>query len=80
MKATRIDSQRELIEFIHALKEHNIEIPENVTLEIDSKFLKEELELMVNSFWGFKIVSGLHRFKYMDQEVVFKHEELTLKP
>lgn len=72
MTTDRIDSERELIEFIQKLKMANIEIPENVTLEIDSEHLQD----CFNDLWSntliFTLNGKIDRFKYMGEKMMFK--------
>lgn len=71
----RIDNQLELIKFICDLKSNNIKIPENVTLEIDSEYLKKEIILEANSLWNISLTQNLKRFEYMGEKITFKQQE-----
>lgn len=72
MTTDRIDSERELIEFIQKLKMSNIEIPENVTLEIDSQHLQDYFNSLWTNTLLFELKSNITRFKYMGENMVFK--------
>lgn len=65
----RIDSEKELAEFIHKLMMADIEIPSNVSLEIDSIDLKYEMQ-NTTSKWIPKF--ELKKFEYMGQKITFK--------
>ena len=72
----RIDSEKELAEFIHKLMMVGIEIPSNVTLEIESNTLEK---VMMNNFFnahGIDIDNiesvKLTRFTYMGKKITFK--------
>lgn len=74
----RIDSEKELAEFIHKLMMVGIEIPSNVTLEIESNILEK---VMMNNFfnaYGIDIDNiesvKLTRFTYMGEKITFKSE------
>lgn len=71
MTTDRIDSERELIEFIQKLKMANIEIPENVTLEIDSEYLQDYFIRRLNA-WTLPFSKKIDRFKYMGEKMMFK--------
>lgn len=72
---TRIDSQFELIKFIQDLRNNNINIPENVTLEIDSKYLKNEIILEANNLWNIPLDVNVKRFNYMGEKITFKTQD-----
>lgn len=72
----RIDSEKELAEFIHKLMMAGIEIPSNVTLEIESPTLENEIK---NNFFNAHGIdtSGVERVEiqrvtYMGQKITFK--------
>lgn len=71
----RIDSQFELIKFIQDLRNNNINIPENVTLEIDSKYLKNEIILEANNLWNIPLDVNVKRFNYMGEKITFKTQD-----
>lgn len=68
---SRIDSEAELAKFIHKLMMADIEIPSNVSLEIDSIDLKYEMQ-NTTAKWipKFEVKS----FTYMGQKITFKSE------
>jgi hypothetical protein len=76
MTTKRIDSQKELIEFIHLLKENFIEIPQNVTLQIDSKYLEADILDSARRIWNIPIDDKLKEFIFMGQKVSLKQQEL----
>ena len=75
MKTTsRIDSGHELSIFLYKLMAANIEMPSNITLEIDSPSFESEINEMVQNFLlGEKSIS-MKRFEYMGNKVTFKSE------
>jgi hypothetical protein len=72
MKTTnRIDSELELQHFLHKLRSAYIEIPSNVTLEIDSPILKSEFNKLVQT-WITGEIKPIKRFKYQGENIKFK--------
>ncbi len=72
MKTTsRIDSERELREFLFKLQAANIEIPLNVTLEIDSPIFESEFKKLPQT-WLPGEIEPIKWFKYQGQRVTFK--------
>jgi hypothetical protein len=72
MKTTnRIDSELELQHFLHKLRSAYIEIPSNVTLEIDSPILKSEFNKLAQTWISGKI-EPIKRFKYQGENIKFK--------
>lgn len=72
----RIDSEEELAKFIHKLMMANIDIPSNVTLEIESNTLENVIK---NNFFNAHGIdtSGVERVEikrltYMGQKITFK--------
>lgn len=78
MTTDRIDSERELIEFIENLKMANIKIPENVTLEIDSYDLQNCINY--SYMWEYTLPftsnRNVDRFKYMGEKIMFKKKQI----
>ena len=74
----RIDSQTELVRFIDRLVVAGIEIPKNVTLEIESIHLQKELTeafLQMHSIDSSNVESvTLKRFEFMVEKISFKSE------
>lgn len=74
----RIDSQTELVRFIDRLAVAGIEIPRNLTLEIESSHLQEELTeifLQMHSIDASNVESvTLKRFEFMGEKIAFKSE------
>jgi hypothetical protein len=74
----RIDSQTELVRFIDRLVVAGIEIPKNVTLEIESIHLQKELTeafLQMHSIDSSNVESvTLKRFEFMGEKISFKSE------
>jgi len=68
---SRIDSETELVKFIHKLRMADIEIPSNVTLEIDSPILKSDIE---NTTAKWIPQFEVKRIIYMGQNITFKSE------
>lgn len=75
-KTNRIDSEFELMKFIQKLMMANIDIPSNVSLEIDSNTLKSEI---TNEFFKAHGIDtpnvdsvDVTRFTYMGQKITFK--------
>lgn len=75
MKTTkRIDSELELSIFLHQLAAANIEIPSNMTLEIDSPIFKSDLNKLAQT-WFPGEREPLQWCKYKGQRIAFKSEE-----
>jgi hypothetical protein len=75
MKTTkRIDSEDELSIFLHQLAAANIEIPSNITLEIDSPIFKSDLNKLAQTWFPGEI-EPLQWCKYKGQRIAFKSEE-----
>jgi len=75
MKTTnRIDSELELYKFINKLHMACIEIPSNVTLEIDSHIFQSEFNLLAQT-WMPDTVFPIKRFKYRGEKITFKNTE-----
>lgn len=68
---SRIDSETELSKFLHKLMMADIEIPSNVTLEIDSPILKSEIE---NTTAKWLPEFEVKRIIYMGKKITFKSE------
>lgn len=68
---SRIDSERELQEFLFKLQIADIEIPSNVTLEIDSPIFKSSAVNFLKS-WLPGDIASVDRFKYRGQNIMFK--------
>lgn len=75
-KTNRIDSEFELMRFIQKLMMADIDIPSNVSLEIDSNTLKSEI---TNNFFKVHRIDtsnvdnvDVTRFTYIGQKVTFK--------
>jgi hypothetical protein len=72
MKTTnRIDSELELQHFLHKLRLAYIEIPSNVTLEIDSPIFKSEFNKLAQT-WIPGEIEPIKRFKYQGENIKFK--------
>lgn len=79
MTTKRIDSQTELAKFLYEIELAGIEIPSNVSIEIDSPTLEKDI---VGSFLCAMELSGapfaerigLKNFIYMGKRITFKHE------
>jgi hypothetical protein len=72
MKTTkRIDSELELYNFINDLQIAGIEIPNNVTLEINSPILESELKKIAQT-WIPGEIFPMKRFKYRGEKISFK--------
>ena len=69
----RIDSELGLLNFIHKLRSANIEIPSNVTLEIDSPIFKSEFNKLAQTWFPGKR-EPLTRCKFKGQRITFKSE------
>lgn len=68
---SRIDSETELAKFLHKLMMADIEIPSNITLEIDSPILKREIE-KTSRQWLPEF--ELKKITYMGEKITFKSE------
>lgn len=74
MKTTsRIDSEYELSIFLHQLAMANIEMPSNVTLEIDSPILKSEFNKLAQT-WMPGEIEPMKLIKYKGEKITFKTE------
>lgn len=73
MTIKRIDSELELHNFITQLQIAGIEIPNNVTLEIDSHIFESELKKLAQA-WIPREIETIKRFKYMGEKITFKSE------
>ena len=69
----RIDSEFELSEFLLKLQVANIEIPSNVTLEIDSPIFKSEFNKLAQTWFPGEI-EPLQWCKFKGQRITFKSE------
>jgi hypothetical protein len=72
-KTDRIDSELELLNFIHKLRSANIEIPFNLTLEIDSPILKSEFNKLAQT-WMPGEIEPMKLIKYKGEKITFKSE------
>ena len=68
---SRVDSEYELSMFLHKLQMANIEIPSNVTLEIDSHIFESEFKRLAQT-WAPGEIEPMKRFKYRGEKVTFK--------
>ena len=72
----RIDSEAELAKFLHKLMMANIEIPINVTLEIESNTLEKVLTNSFLNAYGVNIDNiesvSIKRLTYMGEKITFK--------
>jgi len=74
MKTTkRIDSELELHNFLNELQMAHIEIPSNVTLEINSNIFESEFKKLAQT-WMPEEILPLKRFKYRGEKITFKSE------
>jgi hypothetical protein len=73
MSTKRIDSELELHNFITQLQIAGIEIPHNVTLEIDSPIFESELKKLAQTWIPVQILP-IKRFKYRGEKITFKSE------
>jgi hypothetical protein len=69
----RIDSELELHNFLNELQMAHIEIPSNVTLEIDSPIFKSEFNKLPQT-WFPEEIEPLQWCKYKGQRITFKSE------
>lgn len=69
----RIDSELELQIFLLKLQMADIEIPSNVTLEIDSPIFKSEFNKWAQT-WVPGEIEPMNRFKYQGEKITFKSE------
>ena len=75
MKTTkRIDSGHELSIFLYELMAANIEIPSNITLEIDSPLFESEMNEIAQNLSPEGESISMKRFEYMGNKVTFKTE------
>ena len=81
MKTTkRIDSELELHNFITELQIAGIEIPSNVTLEIDSSIFESEFKKLAQTWIPEEILPmkkfklPMKKFKYRGEKITFKSE------
>lgn len=70
---SRIDSEYELTQFLDKLQMANIEIPSNVTLEIDSHIFESEFKKLAQT-WVPGEIEPIKWFKYKGQRITFKSE------
>ena len=70
----RVDSTNELTMFIDELRSCGVEIPQNVTLEIDSDVLKKELSREVNGAANTSI--DVSRGEMYGTKITFKQKTL----
>ena len=73
MTTKRIDSELELHNFITQLQITGIEIPNNVTLEIDSPIFESEFKKLAQ-IWIPGQILPMKRFKYRGEKITFKSE------
>ena len=73
MTTKRIDSELELYNFIIQLQIAGIEIPSNVTLEIDSYLFEDDIKEKAQT-WIPENIEPIKRFKYMGEKITFKSE------
>ncbi len=70
---TRIDSENELVRFLYLLKESNVELPENLTLQINSEHLEKDiLHSMLNI--DCKVDLNFYKFEYMGVKCSIKKQ------
>jgi hypothetical protein len=69
----RIDSELELYNFLNKLRSAYIEIPSNVTLEIDSPIFKSEFNKFAQT-WIPGEIEPMTRFRYQGEQITFKSE------
>lgn len=74
MKTKRIDNTRELERFLIDLQQNYIDIPINVTLEIDSDNLKREMMFFRNTWSYVPLSKNFDEFKYMGQKITIKNK------
>ena len=67
----RIDSEYELDVFLYQLRVANIEIPSNMTLEIDSPILKSEFNKLPQT-WMPGELEPMKLIKYKGEKITFK--------
>ena len=70
---SRIDSEYELSIFLHKLRSACIEIPSNVTLEIDSPIFKSEFNKLAQTWFPGEI-EPMKLIKYKGEKITFKSE------
>lgn len=69
----RIDSEYELDVFLYQLRVANIEIPSNMTLEIDSPIFKSEFNKWAQT-WMPGEIEPMKLIKYKGEKITFKSE------
>jgi len=70
----RIDSTNELTMFVDKLRMSGVELPQNLTLEIDSNLLKDELDREINMTKD-KQIFDVNRFQYYGISLSFKPKQ-----
>ena len=70
----RIDSTNELTMFVDKLRMSGVELPQNLTLEIDSNLLKDELVKEINMTKD-KQIFDVNRFQYYGIKITFKPKQ-----
>ena len=74
MTTKRIDTAYELERFLIDLEKNYIDIPINVTLEIDSDNLKREMMFFRNMVNYVPLSVNFDNFKYMGQKITIKNK------
>lgn len=74
MTTKRIDTTQELEIFLIYLKQNYIDIPINVTLQIDSEDLKRELIFFRNLIHYTPLWEDFDDFKYMGQKITINNK------
>lgn len=74
MTTKRIDTAQELVKFLIDLEKNHIDIPINVTLEIDSDNLKREMMFFINMVNYLPLSVNFDNFKYMGQKIIIKNK------
>ena len=74
MTTKRIDTAQELEKFLIDLEKNYIDIPINVTLEIDSDNLKREMRFFRNMVNYLPLSVNSDNFKYMGQKITIKNK------
>jgi hypothetical protein len=70
----RIDSEYELSQFLDRLQMANIEIPSNVTLEIDSPIFESELKKIAQT-WIPGEIEPTKPIKYRGEKITFNQNK-----
>lgn len=70
---SRIDSEDELQIFLLKLQMASIEIPYNVTLEINSPIFESEFNKLAQT-WLPSEIKPVKRFKYQGEKITFRSE------